>query len=50
VSTRPPRFQWIDLTEAATRLASTPEQVRRLVDEWILTAHTFDGTDLVVRP
>jgi hypothetical protein len=44
-----PRFCWIDLNEAAVRLSSTPEDVTTLINDGVLRARTFDGTELVVR-
>jgi hypothetical protein len=44
-----PRFCWIDLNEAAVRLASTREDVSTLIDDGSLRARTFDGAELVVR-
>ncbi|MFI5454889.1 MAG: hypothetical protein ACHRXM_05500 [Isosphaerales bacterium] len=43
------KFCWIDLDEAAVRLSSTPESVKSLIDEGVLSARTFDGSELVVR-
>jgi len=43
------KFCWIDLNEAAVRLATTPEDVRSLIDDGVLGARTFDGSEFVVR-
>jgi hypothetical protein len=42
-------FCWIDLDEAAVRLSSTPGDVKSLIDDGVLGARSFDGTELVVR-
>ena len=42
-------FCWIDLDEAAVRLSSTPEGVSSLIEDGVLIARTFDGTEFVVR-
>jgi len=43
------KFCWIDLKEAAVRLATTPDDVTSLIDDGVLGARTFDGSELVVR-
>jgi len=43
------KFCWIDLDEAAVRLSTTLESVKSLIDEGVLSARTFDGSELVVQ-
>ncbi len=44
-----PKFCWIDLSEAAVRLSSTPDDVSTLINDGVLDARTFDGREFVVR-